>query len=236
MRTDELAEAMHETAVVSVPNLEEITRRGRGIARRRRAVMGIGAVAVTALVSVPMVVLAGGAEHGRAQVATQARTFAPGAPVGEVIETDSKFYFDRDPHAGSLGFEAVWAEAGEAPGRLSFGFRKEGTRQVLRAGQMSVPDVSQRAVDLPPMPGQHGEPTYVGIMRLPDGVAADRFTVGVLASGPDKVLEVRQEGDVLPGYLVFTVAATAELDGAEYRVTNRRGRTVARGGFAPAGD
>lgn len=236
MRTDELTEAMHHTAVVSVPDLKRIAAQGRRMAWRRRVVAGVGAAAAVALVSVPVAVFGGGADQGRAQVTSRQQDFAAGEPLGAVIETDSKFYFDVDPHAGSLGLEAVWAEAGVAPERLTFGFRRAGRTQVLRAGAMSVPDLAEQAVDLPAMPGQHNEPTYVGILRMPAGVATDRYAVGVSETRKSHVIEVRQEGDVLPGYLVFTVSSTTELDGAEYRVTDWRGRTVVRGGFATVTD
>jgi hypothetical protein len=239
MRTDELTEAMHGTVVASAPDLARIAQHGRRIRTRRQ--LGAGAVGVCAavLLATPFVVLQGDQPGGRdhARVTTQPSAFSAARPLGSVLETESKFYFGSDVHSGSLGLEAVWAEPGEAPGRLSFGFRDERTREVLRAGALVVPDLSIRVVDLPALPAQHDEPTYVGLLRLPAGASADRYAVAVEAQSAGRVVAVRQEGHVLPGYLVFTVSAVRELDhAATYLVTNGRDQVVAEGGFREARD
>jgi hypothetical protein len=234
MRTEDLVETLHRTALPgTAPDLERIARQGRRLVVRRRASAAAVALACAAAVAAPFALAQGGAdERGTAAPAVGVSDdLAPAHPAGAVAETGDKFYWGK-PHAASRGPEAVWVEAGDPPYRLSYGFREEAAGRLVRAGTLEVPSATGAGVDLPALPRQE-EPTYVGMVAVPPGVAAGRLSAGVESLPPDVVTHVGHSLTVRPGYLVFWVTAGADLTRARWSVQDGAGTELAGGRFAP---
>jgi len=235
MMTDELADVMHRTAVITPPDLDRITRQGRRLVVRRRLAAGSVAVLGAVVLAAPFTI----GHHGDRPAAPSVGVptqFVPAAPSGVVAETDSKFYAGPHPHSASLGPEAIWVEAGDLPYRISYGFRDESTGRLQRAGEVQVPETTGPHVPLPAIPHQHGEPTYVGMFKLPTadrGAHHGRYSVVVESPTTHGLVspQVGQSYRVLPGYLVFWVTASEELAKGTYAVENRRGSRLVSGGF-----
>jgi hypothetical protein len=245
----EMVEAMHDTRVADGPDLQRITRQGRRIGARRRAAFVAGVATVVALVAGPWVVLVDRGGHeprpttgsprvkdpgDSAEVAFE--TTAPlGAPIAGVADTEMKFYVPPN-HVRSVGGMAFWSEAGAGAGELAYGARlvdKDGS--LRRAGYVQVPVLPSKGGQLVRVPGQGpDEPTFVGLVPLPDGATAADYRIRVRAT--DTLVVKGKSADVVAGnLLIWATALTGsepgiDLDG--FSVQDAGHHVIARGTFA----
>lgn len=246
MNVDELVEAMHAVSVPSEPDLVRIGRSGRRIVARRRIALAAGVATVVALVAVPSTMLGHDRPHGAGSptgVSTSPEgsaehkfeTVAPlGVPVGAVADVDSKFYVRV--HGSSVGALALWSEARNAPDEIAYGARLiDGDGSLRRAGYVRVPVLPAAGGQLARVPSPQGtdEPTYVGLVPLPSGAAADDYRIRVRST--DTSVSKGGSADVVAGKLLIWISAT---DGSEpgidlesFTVRDAAGEVVATGSF-----
>jgi len=247
MNVTELVETMHDNQVPTAPDLDRITRQGRRIAVRRRAAVATVVVAAVAVVSGPWALLAGGRDHAVSPSGTATstpfddsrevafETSAPlGAPVGDVAQTEMKFYLGPD-HVRSVGALSLWLEAGRRDDELAYGARlidKDGT--LRRAGYLQVPVLPRVGGELVRIPDQNrGEPTFVGLIPVPAGADATDYRIRVRAT--DTPLDKGKSTTVVDGRLLVWVTALDQgrgLDLDNVVVRDASGDVVARGTFA----
>jgi hypothetical protein len=248
MNVTEMVEAMHDTHLPSEPDLARVVRQGRRIAARRRAGLPAVVAAVVTLVAGPWVVLADGNGHEPGPSSGISKTdnvddshevafetTAPlGTPVAGVAETEMKFYVPPS-HVRSVGAMAFWSEAGAGAGELAYGARlidKDGS--LRRAGYLRVPVLPARGGKPIRVPGQGpDEPTYVGLVPLPDGAAASGYRIRV--QGADTAVLKGTSAEVVAGRLLIWVTALTGsepgIDLQAFTVRDANHHVVARGTF-----
>lgn len=248
MNVTEMIEAMHDTHVPSEPDLHRVTRQGRRFVVRRRAGFAAIVAAVVTVIAGPWVVLTDGSGHepqpSRGTSRTEHvddshelafETTAPvGTPVAGVALTEMKFYVPPN-QVRSVGAMAFWSEGGADGDELAYGARlidKDGS--LRRAGYLRVPVLPASGAKLVRVPGQGpDEPTYVGLIPLPEGAVASDYRIRV--DGHDTLVLKGKSADVVAGKLLVWVTALTgtkpgvALDGLTVRAADHQ--VVARGTF-----
>ena len=254
MNVQELTDSMHATSVATPLDLDRVTRDGRRIRNRHRVVLATGLAAAVAAVAVPVGLWqqpapgdAGFASPPERSDTTaddaRERAFeadAPlGRPVGAVLRPGGryapKFYLGGQKQR-SVGALSVWAEQDG----LAFGARLiDGDRSLRRAGTLDIGLLPGDGAVLSRIPFQNAtEPTFVGILTVPDGTRAR--DLAVTARGTDSAIATGVRLDVVPGRALVWVTASdggePGLDLRGFTVRDADGTVLSAGGFEPAKD
>ena len=247
MNVQQLTESMHGTSVVTPLDLDRVTRDGRRIRTRRRAAIAGGVAAAVAAVAVPVALWQepqpaeprfAGTPSAPAYDDARERAFerdAPlGQPLGAVLQPGGayapKFYLGGDK-VRSVGALSVWAD----PEGLAFGARLlDGDGSLRKAGALDVPLLEGTEAVLHRVPFQNAdEPTFVGVLAVPDGTRLRDLVVR--ARGEDSAIRSGVRGDVVPGRALVWVTAGTGSDGTTtlggWSVRDPEGRLLARGTF-----
>lgn len=253
MDVDELTETMHAASVPVPLDLDRVTRDGRRLRTRRRAVLAGGLAAAVAAVAVPVALLgqSGGGEPSYAgspkpapertvtddSRETQFEQTAPiGRPMAGVLQPGGayapKFYLGGDK-VRSVGALSVWADQDEG---LAFGARLvDGDGSLRQAGSLDLPTLAGKGETLVRIPFQNAdEPTFVGLVDVPAGTRA-RDLASVVES-EDSSVRTGVRTDVVAGKaLVWATASSGSRPGIEltYWSVQLGDDVLASGGFGP---
>ena len=252
MNLDELTESLHATTVVTPLDVDRITRDGARIRNRHRVAVAGGLAAALVAVAVPVgwwQQASTEAQYAAApsrrddpsaeQRNRQFRARAPLAdPVGAVVMPGGryahKFYLSSASGGSSVGGLSLWAEQDG----LAFGPRDvDGDGALRRAGSLDLAPLDGPGQTLARVPWQPTqEPTFVGLIELPDGTTADDLRVRVTSE--DALVGSGIRTDVVPGKALLWVNATegrrpgTDLSGWSVRLAD--GTLLGSGGFEPA--